>query len=585
MRRDWIAHGRTFLRRRGLFLGLGTIAVLLLAVAHYHSSRSRLVGAWELLLHGDVDAAARIFSRQRTSLWNRSEARAGYLLSQVLRRDDGLQLDSDFGSGASFKDMRALPLLLRRALREGRYESCLRLVELLRRGGLPAHSVYEAAALVELGREAEAERAWHPPAGRGQLSAFEHNVAVAMDLRHGGSQVGIYDRMGRRLGAVGQDGEFEPHLEVPPEVVPRGVPASQLDDLETRGLRLALDLELSRQALAALGRYRGSIVVLDPYTGDVLAAVSDRTSWLAGESTALEERREPASIAKLITTTAALRAGFDVDREIARMRCRGSVTLDDEILYCTAISGRLRGLSHALAVSCNVAFANLGVLVGRQALLDEYRRWGYSIAPADTSQPQGESPDKLAVFGEVVTPRGDQRQLADLAIGLEAADVTPVHAALMAAVTANGGLLLQPRLRVATDGFLGLTPYALPGEPGVAVLNPSWLPGLREAMAAVAGPHGTAARVAPRGYPVAMKTGTASHPRYGFHVNYIGFAPLQSPRYAFAVRITYQRTSRQARRAGLAVTRRLLHALARRPLGPWIESWNGLPHSGVVAEP
>ena len=32
------------------------------------------------------------------------------------------------------------------------------------------------------------------------------------------------------------------------------------------------------------------------------------------------------------------------------------------------------------------------------------------------------------------------------------------------------------------------------------------------------------------GFPVAMKTGTASHPSHGFHVNYIGYGPLPDAR-------------------------------------------------------
>jgi len=62
---------------------------------------------------------------------------------------------------------------------------------------------------------------------------------------------------------------------------------------------------------------------------------------------------------------------------------------------------------------------------------------------------------------------------------------------------------------------------------------------------------------------VAMKTGTASEPRSGFHVNYIGVGPMPDPRVALCVRITHQRTSRRVRDAAHDVTRRLLRELAR----------------------
>jgi cell division protein FtsI/penicillin-binding protein 2 len=70
------------------------------------------------------------------------------------------------------------------------------------------------------------------------------------------------------------------------------------------------------------------------------------------------------------------------------------------------------------------------------------------------------------------------------------------------------------------------------------VLEAAWLPRMRAAMAAVTGPGGTADGVAPPGFPVAMKTGTASTPGLGYHVNYIGVGPTPDPDVAFCVRVT-----------------------------------------------
>jgi cell division protein FtsI/penicillin-binding protein 2 len=57
-------------------------------------------------------------------------------------------------------------------------------------------------------------------------------------------------------------------------------------------------------------------------------------------------------------------------------------------------------------------------------------------------------------------------------------------------------------------------------------------------MAAVTGPGGTADGVAPAGFPVAMKTGTAATPGLGYHVNYIGVGPMPDPTVAFCLRLT-----------------------------------------------
>ena len=86
------------------------------------------------------------------------------------------------------------------------------------------------------------------------------------------------------------------------------------------------------------------------------------------------------------------------------------------------------------------------------------------------------------------------------------------------------------------------------------------MPQIVAAMTAVT-ERGTGRAMAPASFPVAMKTGTASHPRYAFHTNYIGVGPLPAPRLAFSVRVTHQGTSRNVRYATRRVTRRLLAEL------------------------
>ena len=65
-------------------------------------------------------------------------------------------------------------------------------------------------------------------------------------------------------------------------------------------------------------------------------------------------------------------------------------------------------------------------------------------------------------------------------------------------------------------------------RPRGEVLAPAVARRLRQAMEAVAA-FGTGAALAPPGFPVAMKTGTAAEPGHGYHVNYIGFGPLPDP--------------------------------------------------------
>ncbi len=170
----------------------------------------------------------------------------------------------------------------------------------------------------------------------------------------------------------------------------------------------------------------------------------------------------------------------------------------------------------------------------------------------------------LGGAGRVHTlPRGD-RDVADLSVGLEKADVTPLHAALLAAVVASEGRLAEPRLLLGEGGVLGLVD-AGDGSPATReVLSAAVARRLRQAMEAVA-LEGTGGGLAPAGLRVAMKTGTAAEPGRGYHVNYIGMAPLPDPAVAFCVRVTNERTSPVVTTAAREVTRRLLHRLAERP--------------------
>ena len=119
------------------------------------------------------------------------------------------------------------------------------------------------------------------------------------------------------------------------------------------------------------------------------------------------------------------------------MTCGGVERYGGKPLWCAFAAGPLEGLDHALALSCNVAFANLGTRLGNRAHGGGVPPWGFDAGGGAL----------LGAAGRVHTPPRTPRQLADLSVGLELADVTPLHAALLAAVVANDGRMPEPRLR------------------------------------------------------------------------------------------------------------------------------------------
>lgn len=439
-----------------------------------------------------------------------------------------------------------IAVLTRNAFERGDFQAALALDDLAHATGQPTAPLVRAAALIEEGRVHELpSEPWKT--GGGELS---QRVRQYLDgVSEHAYRTIVRDRNGVFIGYLGADGVLELAPGVPEAVIPRNTARLVQQQSGAPSIRLSLDLELSLAAYETFGYYHGSIVLVDPKTGEILAAVSDPRSFKRASGTpAFEQQREPASISKIITTTAFRRSGEDPDAEISEMYCRGHGRYAGELLYCAYVARSLHGLDRALALSCNFAFAELGVKAGRRHVVDELRRYGF------------DNQEWNFPAGRIVQAWGDDRQLADMSVGLEATEITPLHAAMVATVMANDGVMPRPTLLHAEDSRLGLHPRPVAHESGHRVIPPEWVPEMLQAMEAVVD-RGTGRNLAPRNFPIAMKTGTASHPRYAFHVNYIGIGPLPEARVAFAVRITDQPTSRKVRYAAKRVTRRLLERL------------------------
>jgi hypothetical protein len=524
----------------GFVTGLSILGV-------YYAERQDLAIAKCHLLERDYERASEAFDSLTSALWNRDEAQVGFALSNILGEgSSGIDFpdDSDIESGAF-----PYRLLLYQALMDGKYRACLRLAGLL--AGLEKWTpLFEAAAYLELGDRVREDAVPEDLRGLWLGSRLQH---VQNWLKTAPRRL-IYDRKGRCLGLIRADGVFEWDASPKTLILPAAIVEGVQFQATTRASRLSVDMELSELALEALEGYRGSIVLVSTGTGDILAAVSDRNTNREFEMAALGQQKEPASISKLITATAAARAGLNADDLISQMSCHGAVRYRGGILYCPYRAGPLEGLNRAMAISCNIAFANLGVLVGRSAMLDELRLYGFDRLSSSDIQ-----------FGRTVVPHGNELQLANLSIGLEATSITPIHAALMAAVFGNQGVMPEPRLLTASDGLLGLSPLPIPPDEGHQVIDPSWLPSVLASMKAVTQPEGTAYGVSPPGFPLAMKTGTGRDKNQGFHTNYIGIGPMPNPKISFCIRITDQATSARVRRATRRVARRLFEALSKGP--------------------
>lgn len=147
-----------------------------------------------------------------------------------------------------------------------------------------------------------------------------------------------------------------------------------------KSLVLTIDRNLQRICEQALGKRTGSVVVLKPASGEILAMVSSPwydpnifyTERSAGEfarlstdpsfpflNRAVQSSYPPASLFKIIMTSAILET--EVFSEYKKINCRGAMRLGDRIFRCHKRSGHgPLNLKHALAESCDTYYWTVG---------------------------------------------------------------------------------------------------------------------------------------------------------------------------------------------------------------------------------
>jgi peptidoglycan glycosyltransferase len=328
-------------------------------------------------------------------------------------------------------------------------------------------------------------------------------------------------------------------------------------------LTLSLSYDLQKAAIAALGKQRGAVVMLDPRTGEILALASTPTyaaSRLADPTTAaatFEALRDdpaqpllpratlgryvPGSVFKIVTAIAGLGSGAVTPEttyeEQPRAERNGLLIEGFRVRdghHPQAGSAALDFVG-ATEVSCNLWYALTGIETGGEALVEYARRMGFG-APIPFDLPTAVS---QVTNGNGTDPGGfvDDVELANAAYGQAETFVTPLQMALVAATVANDGELMRPRLVTAMSGKNGTRTIG-PQSMG-RVLSAADARAINEAMVqAVEGRLGrqftSGATVS--GVTVAGKSGTAELGGSGEpHSWFIGFAPAGAPEVVIAV--------------------------------------------------
>jgi peptidoglycan glycosyltransferase len=326
-------------------------------------------------------------------------------------------------------------------------------------------------------------------------------------------------------------------------------------DLRPHQVQLTLRDDLQRAAAAALGDQRGAVIALDPDTGAVLALVSNpgfdpnvlatgapaEGDALAADpdrpllNRALAAAYPPGSSFKVLVAVAAVESeglGPDSplpDRDELELPGSTAVIRNADGGFCGG--GTTITLERALAVSCNTAFAGLGMDLGAGALLAAVEAAGFN----------GTIPFDLDTAASVLPFDGlgdDLPALAQTALGQRDVRATPLQMALVAAAVANRGVAMRPYLVAAI--------LDADGEETSRTRASFWRRAMQQATAAALEQmmeqvvaNGTGWRAAVPGFRVAGKTGTAEVPGGAPDVWFIGFGPVGAepgePRIALAV--------------------------------------------------
>lgn len=330
------------------------------------------------------------------------------------------------------------------------------------------------------------------------------------------------------------------------------IPGSEQVKIEAKSgtsIRLTIDRDVQwvaqnaiSQAVASSRAKSGTVIVMDPKSGKILAQASaptfdpNMTSSITIDrlnNPSVQEVYEPGSTGKVITVAAAMEEGLITPESIFTipdsMKVSDAVFKDHEPHPTQRLT--TTGL---LAVSSNTGSIKIGQKLGKDNLYKYLTKFG--IGQSTNSKLPGES---SGILHPVKNWSGTS--LPTISFG-QGYSLTAMQATSVFATIANNGVRVSPSILAGVLDQSGkYTPAAV--NKTTRVLSDKTAIDMRAMMESVVSKNGTAPTAAISGYRVAGKTGTAE--RYntacgcysGYTASFIGFAPADAPKYVVSVTI------------------------------------------------
>jgi penicillin-binding protein 2 len=368
-----------------------------------------------------------------------------------------------------------------------------------------------------------------------------------------------------------------------------------------RNLTVTIDADLQEYGEQLMKGYNGSIVAIEPETGEVLAYVSAPSynpSLLVGrEREANYKKLKNDTLNPLFNyTIQALYPPGSTFKPINALIALQEGAVSERTTYYCDLGYRARGvfvgchnhespldLVHSIQHSCNAYFCNLF----RQTMEDKdyesvelaYSNWrdhllafgiGNLLGIDLPYEKRGFIPKPSYYDRYYGSGRWNALTIISMAIGQGEILTTPLQLANVAAAIANKGYYITPHVVKRIEGIDTLDRRFT--EPHYTLVDTAYYTPVIEGMdLAVNAPGGTATWIRHKDFTICGKTGTAENPHGKEHSVFMAFAPKEDPKIAVSVYVEHGEwgATYAAPIASLMIEKYLTDSIA--PYRKWIE--------------
>lgn len=331
------------------------------------------------------------------------------------------------------------------------------------------------------------------------------------------------------------------------------------------GLVSSLDRELQILAEKLMANKMGSVVAIEPSSGEILAMVSSPTydpNLMVGRELGnnymkllndpskpmfirpIQASYPPGSVFKVVSALTAQQAGVIDEKTI--FHCAGGYRYGGGrgLMRCTGVHGST-SLVRSIQVSCNPYYANVYArMIDSRGMSgpDAYEKWrealgkfglGHTLGVDLPSENAGSVPTSDYYTKRYGNAKWRSGYNISLSIGQGELGITPLQMANIMAIVANRGFYFRPHLikgigeqQIIKDEFT---------EKIYAGVDAQYYEPVIEGMSRVVNQGGSGRSAKIDGIEVCGKTGTVQNPHGENHAVFFAFAPRENPKIAIAV--------------------------------------------------